>query len=1616
MLSVMLIFTALPLEIAAREINDSITNEPYEIGEVDGKLNKIYTLADFMSENELREFAKEISNVEEEDGFLGPVIQSDPVRGTKYDKPTEEVYPTNDTPFKLKLAISIADRFFKKQTIDIYFGNPIKYPDNAQKIAEFNIDATDEGADFNKVIKYYDAKWVEGKKEYGIEKTKKSPINIYFSVPFNFTYDFTLASTKTKKTTEYAEGREPYIQFNVDMRQSVMHGYSIKWLDSNKNNRDNVSATWYGKQGDSFPATLKTIDSAYSVYNLNQFDPSDKKNIVDENGETYTPHPYYLNKWDPSADGGVGAWTSEKIVTRSYQGTNIGVFQAEKLVINDTDTAPQAGLYVDGASRQGSKTLKNNKKYFYESTGDYKTLHVLTMREALKVKFNTGNGKLNENGSKNADIGDAQEIGYEEKLKDNQAGGKNFDGSSNKAREITVPDGSTLIPPAAAAGEPTNEFKGWALGANDTTALFTSDSDAKKYTNEFKKDTTFYAIYGPKAQGKVTIQYVDKSGTAIKDIYKVQGVDYPKFADGNIGKDVDVKSIPEPKFIGYKRSGVIVVTGKKYDENGRDTVEVPYEKLDSIIPEKDGNGNENPKVTDDVKKHYAKVTFQVAAADDAKAKLQLDSADAKSPLVYYVNPVEGIAIKNVAKVNAVSKDTNLYKVDTNDMWTYDPNTITGTDYKIVQAKDTQNKVVKTEITLTAKVADKTAAKFKDKLKPVDIKVWEDKTDTDGSKIDWKKGVELKESNTDLKTILDKAETKVTDQSNRNSSKQNLPEGKEGTLKVTFSDGSSLNVENQKLYVSPLKVPVKPGEENQIDPDKLPNDKLAVEFKLGEGVKIGDKEGNKTTPVLYTTYYVKPGTDLKGDVPTVSAKEGYKDAKWYKGDAVATDGDYKVTANAVFTAKATGKDKVVKLDDPENPTNFPKDPTDNNKKDADYVTVKFVADANGKIKEGDTEKAKGIAYAVLKNTEWADALTAGVVVPEVDAEGNAPKLVGKDKFYSFKEWQKDGAKVSTFAKVVADVTYTAAFGKADEFSVTYDLNAPEGLTVGGTAPTDTDKYLEDEKVTVKALAADNTLAGYEFTGWNTKADGKGTAYAANAKFAIKANTDLFAQWKKTAKDVIPVDSENDKKGKNGEEIPTNYVFVEFKVKDADADKAEIKANQQSKFKVDPKAAVTLTAPALELKGNYKDSHIASFNKADYTNKKFEQKTIIWAVVTEKGKVKVNYVFKTDPADKTLPKALADLKPIDITNPIYEDKVVDPDQPDTSSEAAQKALVEKDKDGKEVGTWTPGAWVKSGKVEDGLLTYTLTWTFTKPGEPYKYLTLTLDENYRGGRVSDYDAYQGDLIEGYLYRPHRRGYVFEGWSYNSRRLDEVRPGDRIYYPITLYAIWSKQKPKDDEEVEPIDTREVGEHKAYMFGYTDGTVRPNGYITRAEAAALVTRLLGLDTFASAAEPAFTDTPSSWYNKAINAAVARGIMKGYPDKSFRPNAPITRAEFTQMISTIDNKPYGVAPFADVVGHWAERPIGSEYQAGRIKGYPDGTFRPNAFITRAEAVVILNKIFERNYDAMSAMNAKNKEYIKRFIDLAPSFWGFNDMVEATNTHLFKRRVKGSVQEDWVEVK
>ena len=1219
----------------------------------------------------------------------------------------------------------------------------------------------------------------------------------------------------------------------------------------------------------------------------------------------------------------------------------------------------------------------SNSNYYYKITGNALYGFNVTSREKVSVDFEAGKGTWKAPATKPA----TQYTGHSLTVKDEFT-------QNPKLGPITVPNTATdLTPPAAESGQPENEFKGWSVTGQDGPTV---DLATYKITG----NTVFTAIYAPKAQGKVKVEYLDNSNAKIQNNYKFisdkDGVDevkdgdttrkltldekYPSEKQGNKGEIVKqelLNTSAAPKFIGYKIKEVKTTLPPQgqnltYTENGDYTIKYIYDKLDPIIPAKDDNGGDNPKVTEDVKATYKTVTIKV---DGNKGQFKKNSAVVNgTEFVYYVNPVEGKTLQEVltaSGLTAESKNANVYKIDTAKEWKFTPDKTKANTDVIKSTEVTNTNFDQKNIDMEVNFVQTKADQLKDKLEPVDIKVWVNEQDTDGSKITWKNGVKLNDANKDNETLksllagatvtdLGENGTLAQEGTKRNSSKQNLPDGKKGTLKVAFDDGSALAVENQTLYVSPIKVPKKPDDDtNKIDPKNLPDDKVAVEFRLGEGVKIGDDDttaikGNKDNPVLYTTYYVKPGTDLKENVPAVSAKEGYKDAKWYKGDAVATDNDYKVTENAIFTAKATGKDKVVKLDDPVNPTNFPKDPTDNNKKDADYVTVKFVADANGKIKEGNAEKANGIAYAVLKNTEWADALTAGVVVPKADAEGNAPKLVGNGKFYSFKEWQKDKTKVTEFAKVGnSDVTYTAVFGKADEFSVTYNLNAPESLTVGGTAPTDNTKYLKDEQVTVKALAADNTLAGYKFTGWNTQADGKGTTHAANATFKIEKNTELFAQWEKTAKDVIPVDNENDKKGKNGEEIPDNYVFVEFKVKDADVDKAEIKANQQAKFKVDPKATVTLTAPALELKDAYKDTHIAKFNEADYTNKVFAQKTTIWASVTEKGKVTVKYVFNTNPANKTLPKDLADLKPTDITTPIYEDKVVDPAQPDTSSEAAQKALVEKDKDGKEVGTWTPGTWVKSGKVEDGVFTYTLTWTFTEAGKPVP-------------------------------QPEQPP------------MPDYNPWWPIWFGSTKTEV-KKEEPKHLER-----------HDAYIAGYPDGTVRPDGKITRAEVSAIFARLTENSAPANYS-PKFSDVLAyDWFCDSVMKLSNKDIIKGYPDGTFKPNKSITRAEFAVIASKyIKNPKAADETFSDVpMNHWAKDAIAKVKAEGWISGYPDGTFKPDAPITRAEAVSIVNRMFDRAADGEFVR--EHRFEIKSFKDLVENHWAYYEIMEAVHTHDYER--------------
>ena len=234
---------------------------------------------------------------------------------------------------------------------------------------------------------------------------------------------------------------------------------------------------------------------------------------------------------------------------------------------------------------------------------------------------------------------------------------------------------------------------------------------------------------------------------------------------------------------------------------------------------------------------------------------------------------------------------------------------------------------------------------------------------------------------------------------------------------------------------------------------------------------------------------------------------------------------------------------------------------------------------------------------------------------------------------------------------------------------------------------------------------------------------------------------------------------------------------------------------------------------------------------------------------------------------------------------------------------------------------------------------------------------------------------------------------------------------------GIWLKPvNPSDNNKVDDNkggkDKHETAIHKLYIYGYKDSTFRPEGNMTRAEAAAMIARLKGLD-MSNNAKPNFSDVKSSWYNASINAVVSAGYMKGYPDGTFAPNGKITRAEFAQMIMVIDKANGAAVPFADVKGHWAEAAIAQAYGNGRITGYPDNTFRPNNNITRAEAVTVLNKLFDRsvNENGLAAVRAD----IVPFVDVTANQWAYYQIIEASNTHEFYRTEKGKVDETWVNL-
>ena len=210
--------------------------------------------------------------------------------------------------------------------------------------------------------------------------------------------------------------------------------------------------------------------------------------------------------------------------------------------------------------------------------------------------------------------------------------------------------------------------------------------------------------------------------------------------------------------------------------------------------------------------------------------------------------------------------------------------------------------------------------------------------------------------------------------------------------------------------------------------------------------------------------------------------------------------------------------------------------------------------------------------------------------------------------------------------------------------------------------------------------------------------------------------------------------------------------------------------------------------------------------------------------------------------------------------------------------------------------------------------------------------------------------------------------------------------------------------------------DHYAYIVGYEDGTVRPEGDITRAEVATIFFRLLtdeSRDEYWSQTNDYTDVAEGDWYNNAVSTLSKAGILNGYEDGSFQPNGNITRAEFATIAARFFEATYeGEDLFPDIEGHWARDYINQAAHAGIVNGYEDGTFQPQENITRAEAMTIVNRTLDRHPDADHFL-----DNMKTWPDNLESAWYYEQVQEATNSHeyIMKTDADKNPYEIWKEI-
>ncbi|MDR0570583.1 MAG: InlB B-repeat-containing protein [Clostridiales Family XIII bacterium] len=605
-----------------------------------------------------------------------------------------------------------------------------------------------------------------------------------------------------------------------------------------------------------------------------------------------------------------------------------------------------------------------------------------------------------------------------------------------------------------------------------------------------------------------------------------------------------------------------------------------------------------------------------------------------------------------------------------------------------------------------------------------------------------------------------------------------------------------------------------------------------------------------------------------------------------------------------------------------------------------------------------------------------------------------------------------------------------------FTVTYNGNGNDSGTApadtNGNAPSGTNKYASGSEVTVLGKG-DLTNNGYVFQCWNTAADGSGTSYSAGGEFTITEDTTLYAQW--TRKPALE-----------------QAFTVTYDGNGNDSGTAPVDTNGNAPTGTNKYASgrnVTVLG-----KGDLaKDDQVFQGWNTEADGSGIGYSAGLEFTIT--GNVTLYAIWGPDePTDLAVTITYDGNGHTDGTVPVDANgnaqagtNKYEPESPVT---VLGKGDLEKDGyvfqgwntaangSGTSYGaggvfTITENTTLYAQWTERPTLEQVFAFTVTYNGNGHTSGTATVDTN--GNAPTGTNKYASGsavtvLTKGAI---DRSGYTFQGWNTKADGTGTSYAAGgtfNIKADTTLYAQWRSNGPGTgpgpstggggtttppptvtvEEEEPPLASAPsifISDHVAYVIGYPDGTVRPKQSITRGEVTTVLYRLLLDDVrnnYWMEKNPFPDVTYDRFYFVPVSVMSEMGVVKGYPEGDFRPNGSITRAELSAVIARFARlmalQPKNDLTFTDIEKHWAETDILLAASIGWLKGDGNGLFRPNDNITRAEFIAIMNRVLERGVDSEEDMLPAMIHWVDNADKAA---WYYFDVQEATNSHDFDRK-------------